>query len=299
MELTFRNRKLDLRVPAVMGILNVTPDSFFDGGKFTDKKKILLHAGEMISEGADIIDIGACSTRPNAKEVSEEEELKRLIPAIKLVRKKFSDAIISADTFRRKIAEEAVNEGAEMINDISGGNGFTVYSLQSTVNRKPETDMFETIAKLKVPYVLMHIQGTPQTMQVNPTYKDVVKEVKEYLKKKIGRLEECKVGQIIIDPGFGFGKTGEHNYILLKHLSEFKEFGLPILTGVSRKSMLNKALGTTPETALNGTTAANTIALMNGANILRVHDVKEAKEAVKIFTFALCRNNKGQDKLFP
>lgn len=271
MKIVFKNKELNLSSPDVMGILNITPDSFYDGGKFTDKKNILLHAEKMISEGADIIDIGACSTRPNAKDISEEEELKRLIPAIKLVRKKFTDVIISADTFRSSAAEKAIDAGADMINDISGG----------TMDKK----MFETIGKLKVPYVLMHIQGTPQTMQANPQYKDVMKEVKEYFAEKIEKLKSLKVEQIIIDVGFGFGKTVEHNYTLLKHLSELNQFGFPILAGVSRKSMLNKVLGTTPETVLNGTTVANTIALMNGANILRVHDVKEAKEAVKIFNF--------------
>ncbi|MEK6614845.1 MAG: dihydropteroate synthase [Bacteroidota bacterium] len=274
MRLTFKNKELDLSVPKVMGILNVTPDSFFDGGKYTDEKNILLHAEKMISEGADIIDIGAYSTRPHAQPISEEEELKRLIPAIKLVRKNFSDVIISADTFRSNVVIHAVNEGADIINDISGGS--------------LDKEMFETIAKLKVPYILMHIQGTPQTMQINPHYKDVVKEVKEYFLKKIKNLQYFGVSQIIIDVGFGFGKNLEHNYTLLKHLSEFKEFGFPILAGISRKSMINKALDITPDTALNGTTVANTIALMNGANILRVHDVKEAKEAIQIIIFA-CR----------
>jgi len=282
----FKNKELSLASPAVMGILNVTPDSFYDGGKYfsltlggrAGEGAFLLHAEKMIAEGADIIDIGACSTRPNAKEVSEEEELRRLIPAIKLVRNKFPDVIISADTFRSRVAEEAVNAGADMINDVSGGSVIASEAKQSQ-------SMFETIAKLKVPYVLMHIQGTPQTMQKNPQYKDVVKDVKEYFSFKVGKLKSFKVEQIILDVGFGFGKTVEHNYTLLKHLAEFKEFGLPILAGISRKSMLNKALGTKPEEALNGTTAANTIALMNGANILRVHDVKEAKEALKIFNF--------------
>ena len=312
MQLIFRNKKLDLSLsPAVMGILNVTPDSFFDGGKFTDERALLLHAEKMMGEGADIIDIGACSTRPNAEEVSQEEELKRLIPAIKLVRKKFADVIISADTFRSKVAEEAVNAGADMINDVSGGNGFPVFGLQSTVkqpitknqqetvNSEQKTNMFETIVKLKAPYVLTHIQGTPQTMQKNPQYKDVVKEVKDYFTEKILQLKNLGATNIILDVGFGFGKNLEHNYTLLKNLADFKSFGLPILAGISRKSMINKLLGTNPETALNpvgyssngvnGTTAANTIALMNGANILRVHDVKEAKEAVKIFNFV---NNK-------
>lgn len=270
-----------------MGILNVTPDSFYDGGKYTNEKNILLHAEKMISEGADIIDIGACSTRPNAKEVSEKEEWIRLMPAIKLVRKNFSSVIISADTFRSKVAEEAVNAGADMINDISGGSVIASRGLRnSKSDAKQSHRMFEVVSKLKVPYVLMHIQGTPQTMQANPQYKDVVKEVKQYFAEKIKILKSFGTDQIILDVGFGFGKTLEHNYTLLKYLAEFKKFGYPILAGISRKSMINKVLGSTPETALNGTTTANTIALMNGTNILRVHDVKEAKEAVKIFNFA-------------
>jgi len=291
-----------------MGILNVTPDSFYDASallstsseKSETEKKILARAEQIISGGGDIIDIGACSTRPNAKEVSVEEELKRLIPAIKLVRKKFPDVIISADTFRSKVAEEAVSAGADMINDISGG-GFSAVTLSGV---EGSFKMFEVVSKLNVPYVLMHIQGTPQTMQKKPQYKDVVKEVKEYFKDKIERLEDWKIEQIIIDPGFGFGKTLEHNYTLLKNLAEFKKFGLPILAGISRKSMISKvtAPSNSPEggelvrvippsmgrgaSSLNGTTAANTIALMNGANILRVHDVKEAKEVIQIVTFA-------------
>ncbi|MBI4946852.1 MAG: dihydropteroate synthase [Bacteroidetes bacterium] len=262
-----------------MGILNVTPDSFYDGGKYTDEKSILLHAEKMISDGADIIDIGACSTRPNAAEVSEEEELKRLIPVIKLVRRKFADVIISADTFRSNVAEYSVHEGADMINDISGGGFVTPSGVEGA--------MFETIARLQVPYVLMHIQGRPQTMQRNPHYENVMKEVMSYFKERVRKLQSLNVKQVIIDPGFGFGKATEHNYTLLKHLSVFKEFGFPILAGVSRKAMVNKVLGTKPEEALNGTTVVNTIALMNGANILRVHDVKEAKEAVKIFNYTL------------
>jgi len=277
MQLKFRNRNLDLSTPAVMGILNITPDSFYDGGKYTDDRSILLHAEKMILEGADIIDIGACSTRPNAVEVSEEDELKRLIPAVKLVRRKFQDVIISVDTFRSKVTEYAVHEGADMINDISGG-GFVTPS-------EVEGKMFETAGKLNVPYILMHIKGTPQTMQRDPHYNNFMDEVMNYFKERIRKLASFNVKQIIIDPGFGFGKTTEHNYTLLKHLSVFKEFGFPILAGVSRKGMINKVLGTKPEEALNGTTVVNTIALMKGANILRVHDVKEAKEAIKIYNF--------------
>jgi len=267
-----------------MGILNITPDSFYDGGKYFSEKDILRQTEKMIADGADIIDIGACSTRPNAQDVSEEEELKRLIPVVKLMRKKFPATIISADTFRSKVAEEAVHAGADMINDIWGGHEFKVQNSKAKAG-VPETSMFETIAKLKVPYVLMHMQGTPKNMQQNPQYKDVVKEVKEYFSLKIEKLKSLKFENIILDVGFGFGKNVEHNYALLKNLGEFKDFGLPLLIGVSRKSMINKVIGTKPETALNGTTVVNTIALMNGANILRVHDVKEAKEAVKIFKF--------------
>ena len=286
MTLNFKNKTLNLSTPAVMGILNVTPDSFFDGGKYKDESSMLDQVEKMLSEGADIIDIGACSTRPGAAEVSEQEELKRLIPAIKLVRKKFQDTIISADTFRSKVAEEAVNAGAEMINDISGGNLIANHGLRHPKSKADESpEMFVTMAKLKVPYVLMHIQGTPQTMQQDPQYKDVVKEVKDYFAEKISHLKKLEVSQVILDPGFGFGKNIDHNYLLLKNLSEFKKFGLPILAGISRKSIINKVLGTKPEDALNGTTAANMIALTNGANILRVHDVKEAREAVKIFNF--------------
>ncbi len=263
-----------------MGILNITPDSFYDGGKYSDERTILLHAEKMINDGADIIDIGACSTRPNATEVSEEEELKRLIPVVKLVRRKFKDVIISVDTFRSKVAEYSVHEGADMINDISGG-GFTDAVIPSA--SEESHSMFETIGKLNVPYVLMHIKGTPQTMQNNPHYENVTDEVMEFFKEKIHLALKHGIKQIILDPGFGFGKTVEHNYQLLKELSSFKEFEFPILAGVSRKGMINKVLGTKPEEALNGTTVVNTIALMNGANILRVHDVKEAKEAVKIF----------------
>lgn len=277
MQLKFRTRNLELRTPSVMGILNITPDSFFDGGKYTNENSILIRIEKMISEGADIIDIGACSTRPNAKEVPEDEELTRLIPVIKLVKRKFPDIIISVDTFRSKVAEYSVQEGADMINDVAGGVQNSEFG---------DNKMFEVVGKLNVPYVLMHTKGTPQTMQKNPHYENVMDEVISYFKEKVRKLESLNVKQIVIDPGFGFGKTTEHNYKLLKHLSKFKEFGFPILAGVSRKAMVNKVLDTKPEDALNGTTAVNTIALMNRANILRVHDVKEAKEAVKIFNFA-------------
>jgi dihydropteroate synthase len=260
---------LDLSVPKVMGILNVTPDSFFDGGKFTEEKQIIRRVKKMLDEGADIVDVGAVSTRPGAKDVSEKEELKRLIPTIQILLKKFPDAIISVDTVRSTVARKAVEAGASIINDVSGGSC--------------DKKMFATAGELKVPYVLMHMQGTPQTMQKNPVYKNVVKELIIYFAKKIAQLKDCGVLDVIIDPGFGFGKTVEHNFDILRNLSLFKMLDCPILAGISRKSMINKVLRTSPAHALNGTTALNTVALMNGANILRVHDVKEAKETVQLY----------------
>lgn len=257
---------LNLDEPIIMGILNLTPDSFFDGGKYLNNEAIIKQVNSMQYEGAKIIDIGGYSTRPNADEVSEEEELKRVIPIIALISKQFPDLVISIDTFRSNVAKKAVEAGANLINDISGGS--------------IDKEMFKTVAELNVPYILMHIKGTPQTMQNNPTYINVVEEVKEYFTAKIAELNQLDVTNIVLDLGFGFGKTVEHNYQLLNALDEFNTFGLPTLTGVSRKSMINKVLGTTPKEALNGTTVLNTIALLKGTKILRVHDVKEAKEAV-------------------
>lgn len=263
-------RLLSFSPPAVMGILNLTPDSFFDGGKFTDTRRMLRHTGEMIKVGATIIDIGAQSTRPGSKLISEKEELKRLIPALEILLKKFPEMIFSVDTFRSSVAKAAINSGAHIINDISGG----------TMDKK----MFTVLGKLQVPYILMHIIGTPQTMQQNPRYKNVVTEVIDFLQKRIYRLRKEGVKDIIIDPGFGFGKTLQHNLILLNHLHEIRLItGCPMLVGISRKTMINKILGTTPAEALNGTTVMNTIALSKGADILRVHDVKEAAEAVTIY----------------
>ena len=219
-------------------------------------------------DGAKIIDVGGYSSRPNATPVSEEEELKRIVPIIKLIKINFPDLLISVDTFRSKVAEKSIEAGANIINDISGGN--------------MDSNMFRCIADLKVPYVLMHMQGTPQTMQENPTYKNVVEEVSQFFTEKVNQLAQLGVKDIILDPGFGFGKTLEHNYQLLNQLGRFKRFNLPILVGFSRKSMINKVIETTPEEALNGTTVLNTIALMKGANILRVHDVKEANESIKL-----------------
>lgn len=251
-----------------MGILNVTPDSFYDGGSFEKESELLVHVEQMLAGGAAIIDVGAQSTRPNSVYISADEEWKRLMGPLQSLRKTFPHIILSADTFHAKVAERAVGQGADMINDISGG----------TIDNK----MFETIASLKVPYVLMHIQGTPQTMQQNPEYKNVVTEVMDYFAERINKLTALGVSDIMIDPGFGFGKTSAHNFELLAHLELFKIFDRPLLAGLSRKSMVNKVLGTKPENALNGTTVLNTIALQKGANVLRVHDVKEAVEAIKL-----------------
>lgn len=260
---------IDLSQPIVMGILNVTPDSFYDGGKYNNASGLVEKAQEHLVAGATMIDVGAISTRPNAVDISIEEERERLIPSIALLRKEFHHAVISADTFRSEIAREAVEAGADIINDISGG----------TMDEK----MFETIAELQVPYVLMHIQGTPQTMQDDPQYDDVVEEVMSFFKSRAYELKTLGVHDVILDPGFGFGKTVEHNYSLLKELKRFEIFGYPILCGFSRKSMINRVIGTKPEEALNGTTVLNTLALDRGAKILRVHDVKEAVEAVELW----------------
>ncbi|WP_233883669.1 dihydropteroate synthase [Tenacibaculum piscium] len=259
---------IDLTTPKVMGILNITPDSFFDGGNYNDEKEILNQTKKMLDEGATFIDVGAYSSKPNAKKVSESEELARIIPVIKLLKKHFPQIIISVDTFRSKVAKEAIQAGASIINDISAGI--------------LDAKMFEIIAELQVPYIMMHMQGTPQDMQLNPVYQDIVKEIISFFAEKLATLRALKVNDVIIDVGFGFGKTNEHNYELLKKLSLFKSLEVPILTGISRKSMLYKVLEISPKEALNATTVANTIALLHGTKILRVHDVKQAVEAVKI-----------------
>ncbi|OGS74357.1 MAG: dihydropteroate synthase [Flavobacteria bacterium RIFCSPLOWO2_12_FULL_35_11] len=251
-----------------MGILNCTPDSFFDGGKYKDSTSIVNQVEKMLNEGATFIDVGAYSSRPGAKHISEEEELNRILPVIKLLKSEFPAILISIDTFRSEVANQCIHHGACIINDISAGD--------------MDTNMFPVIAKLQVPYIMMHMQGTPQNMQKKPIYNDVVSDLLYYFSKKIGELHELGLNDIITDVGFGFGKTVSHNYQLLKHLDLFKKLEAPMLVGMSRKGMLYKPLGITAETALNATTAANTVALLNGASILRVHDVKEAVEAVKI-----------------
>lgn len=254
-----------------MAIVNTTPDSFYDGGKYSSTTDILNDIAGKVRDGADIIDLGAASSRPGAQQISEEEEWTRLATILPAARKEFPDVIISVDTYRASIASRSAAEGADLINDISGGS--------------LDPQMFETVAWLNLPYILMHMQGTPQTMQKNPQYEDVVRDIKTELQTKINALNQLGFHKIIIDPGFGFGKTTEHNFQLLKSLSEFGNYGFPLLAGLSRKGMINKVIGTNPVTALNGTTVLNTIALLNGASILRVHDVTEAVQAIQLVEF--------------
>ena len=269
---------IDLGTPQVMGILNVTPDSFYSGSRKQTETEIAERVEQILAEGGQMIDIGAYSSRPNADDVSTKEEMERLRRGLRILREKAPDAIVSVDTFRADVAKMCVEEyGVQIVNDISGG--------------ALDKEMFPTVARLGVPYVLMHMKGTPQTMQEAPHYDDLMKEVLLYFAEKIQQLRDLGQKDIILDPGFGFAKTLEHNYELLCHLEALQIFELPILVGVSRKSMIYKLLGTTAQEALNGTTVLNTICLMKGcANILRVHDVKECVEAVNIYQ-QLYKNN--------
>lgn len=261
---------VEFREPQVMGILNVTPDSFYANSRTQSDEDIAARAHQIVDEGGSMIDVGAYSSRPGADDVPVEEEMRRLRKALAIIKKETPDAIISVDTFRSDVAKMCIEEcGAHIINDISGG----------VLDR----NMFRTVAHLGVPYILMHMQGTPGTMQVAPHYDDLMREIFLYFAERVKSLRDLGAKDIILDPGFGFGKTLEHNYELMAHLKEFREFDLPVLVGISRKSMIYKLLGGTPENALNGTTVLNTMALMHGAHILRVHDVKEAAEAVKIY----------------
>ena len=260
---------LDLSVPCVMGILNITPDSFYAGSRMQTEAEITARAQQILDEGAGIIDIGAYSSRSNAENVSPREEMERLRMGLEILRKTHPGAVISVDTFRADVARMCVEEyGVAIINDIAAG--------------EMDTDMFRTVAELNVPYIMMHMQGTPQNMQQHPHYDDLLKEVFLYFAQKVQQLRDLGMKDIILDPGFGFGKTVEHNYELLAHLEEFRVFELPLLVGVSRKSMIYRLLGNTPQDALNGTTVLDTICLLKGADILRVHDVREAVETVKI-----------------
>lgn len=267
--LNCKGQLINLESPIVMGILNRTPDSFYDGNYYSKEKSMLQQVEKMITEGAAIIDVGGMSSRPQSTVISPTEEIERVLAAIKSIKKYFPETVISIDTFRAEVALPAVEAGASLINDISGG----------TI----DASLFEKIAPLNVPYVLTHIQGTPQSMQDNPTYEDVVQEVLDYFIKKLGELRILGLKDIIIDPGFGFGKTIIHNYELLKNMHVFKILEIPVLVGLSRKSMIYKPLEISPQEALNGTTAVHMIALQQGAKILRTHDVKEAMQAIRLF----------------
>ena len=268
MTIKCRGKLIDLSTPKVMGILNVTPDSFYDGGRFKDESSILSQVERMLSENATFIDVGAYSSRPGADHLSEAEELKRIIPIVELLVKQIPEIILSIDTFRSKVAHECINTGAVMINDISAG--------------KLDEKMMATVGQLQVPYVMMHMKGSPQNMQQHTNYDDLVKDIIYYFSERIAVAKAHKIIDMIIDPGFGFSKTLEQNYELLSHLDLLKMIEKPILVGVSRKSMIYKLLKSAPENALNGTTSLNTVALLKGAKILRVHDVKEAIECINL-----------------
>jgi len=268
--LNLRGKLYPLDEPQIMGILNVTPDSFFAESRTSDDEQIAARVKQMMDEGADMIDIGGYSSRPGADDVSPQEEMERLRRGLRIVRKLYPDVPISVDTFRADVARMCIEEeGADLINDIAAG--------------MMDRQMFKTVARLGVPYIMMHMQGTPETMQLEPHYNNLRREVMLYFAERIDRLCQMGAKDIIIDPGFGFGKTVEHNYELMNHLEDFSVFNLPILVGISRKSMIYKLIGGTPQTSLNGTTVLNTIALTKGAHILRVHDVKQAVEAKRIW----------------
>jgi len=268
MTLNCKGQLIDLSTPKVMGILNVTPDSFYDGGSYKNEHEILEHVEKMLLEGATFIDIGAYSSRPGAKSIDETQELERIIPCMQLITKYFPESILSIDTFRSKVAAACIEEGAAIINDISAGH--------------QDSNMLSTIGKFQVPYVMMHMKGTPQNMQQQTSYDDLMTDIIHYFSERVATAREHKINDLIIDPGFGFSKTLEQNYEVLKRMNLFKAFELPILAGISRKSMIYKKLEVTPQKALNGTTALNMVALGKGANILRVHDVAEAIECVKL-----------------
>lgn len=276
---TFLNRKttlnlqgklLDLTEPCVMGILNITPDSFYSGSRTSTIEEALVRAQTILNEGGRFIDIGAYSSRPGAADVTEQQEIDRLVPVVEVISKKFPEALLSVDTFRAEVARAAIKAGAHIINDISGG--------------EMDGNMFQAVADLNVPYIVMHMRGTPQTMQQHTVYENLMPEMVAYFAEKVSRLKEAGIKDIILDPGFGFAKTLEQNYEVLQHMEDLNLFELPVLAGFSRKSMIYKFLGGGPEQALNGTTTLNTIALLKGAQILRVHDVKAAAECIALVT---------------
>ncbi len=266
-----KGRLLDISTPIVMGILNATPDSFYNKGRDSDTDSILRNAERMLGEGAAILDVGGASTKPGSTIIVPDEELQRVIPVVEALHKHFPEAWLSVDTYHSKVAAEAVNAGAAIINDVSSGS--------------IDGNMIATVAQLQVPYIAMHMQGTPATMQQNPKYSNVTLDILNYLRQMVNQCEAAGIKDIIIDPGFGFGKTLEHNYELLCNMHTLRMLGKPILAGISRKGMVWKALGTTPEEALNGTTALHMVALQQGANILRAHDVKEAMEVIKLYSW--------------
>jgi dihydropteroate synthase len=268
MTINCKGQLVDLSSPKVMGILNITPDSFYDGARYKEDKDILLQVEKMLNEGATFIDVGAYSSRPNAKHITESEELKRIIPVVELILNQSPETLLSIDTFRSNVAKHCIEVGACMINDISAG--------------QLDNNMMATVSNLNVPYIMMHIKGTPQTMQQHTNYDNLVKDILFYFSERIAEARTLGIVDLIIDPGFGFAKTLDQNYELLNKLELFKITELPILVGLSRKSMIYKPLGSSAKEALNGTTALNTIALQKGANILRVHDVKEAVECIKL-----------------
>lgn len=269
MTINCKGQLIDLSTPKILGILNITPDSFYDGGKLKDSDSVLTKAAQMLSEGADFLDLGGYSSRPGATDISVEEEINRVLPVVQLLQKHFPEVVISIDTFRSKVAAACLVEGAAMINDISAG--------------KLDADMLATVAEFQVPYIMMHMKGTPQTMQSLANYDNVTVEVTQYFSERIAAARAAGINDVIIDAGFGFAKTTAHNFQLLKELAHLKQLEVPVLTGISRKSMIYKTLNITAKEALNGTSALHMMALQNGSSILRVHDVKEAKECVQLW----------------
>ncbi|MCD0464781.1 dihydropteroate synthase [Flavobacterium sp. ENC] len=269
MKINCKGQLIDLSIPKVMGVMNVTPDSFFDGGKYKNEYEIVTRAGKILTDGATFLDIGAYSSRPGADFVSEQEEIDRIVPAIEIILKHFPDALLSIDTFRAEVAKASIESGAAIINDIAAGG--------------LDDKMFDVIAKYNVPYIMMHMRGNPQTMQTMTDYEDIIKEMLFYFSEKVAKARGLGINDLILDPGFGFAKTTEQNYEVLQKMELFNVLELPVLAGISRKSMIYKTLNITAKEALNGTTVINTIALTKGAKILRVHDVKEAMECVTLF----------------
>jgi len=269
--LNINGRLMQWEKPIVMGILNLTPDSFYDGGAYSSDSLVLAQAEKMLNDGATIIDVGGFSSRPGAKMIEEEEEIKRIAASVSAICKEFNDALISIDTYRKNVAEICIDHGASMINDISGGLW--------------DKDLPPFLSSQQIPYIIMHMQGEPESMQKSPTYEEVTKEIYLWFSKRLTYLDSLGINDIIIDPGFGFGKSLEHNYQLLKNLDHFKHLERPILVGISRKGLIQKVIDQDASSSLNGTTAAHTIALLKGANLLRVHDVKEAKEAIEIVDY--------------